>query len=126
MCYLLLFFATGVGTLSTVGCETSRTRPGVSETGGYFEWFAPEDQATTWDAAAAAADHLGYTVTGRSRPAEDPWKLTCRDAGANTITLLVEPVNLEATRVAVRIDPGRNESMSQLVLEAVRQQLAKK
>lgn len=106
-----------------VGCAASRTRPGVSESRGTYEWYAPADIATTWDAASDAMRELQYTVTSRSRPEGDAWHLEARDAGSNRIFIGLEPGTLEATRVTVRIEPGHNDSMSQLVLEAIRRHL---
>ena len=117
--FVVLCLTMGLAT----GCESTRTRPGVSESGGTYQWFAPADIARTWDAASEAAAELGYTVTHRHRPDRGDWRLGARDNGANQVTIELKPVSLEATRVAVTIDPGNNDSMSQLVIEAIRKQL---
>jgi len=107
------------------GCQANRSRPGVSESQGTYQWFAPADVRRTWDAASNAAADLGYTVTRRHRPTGGDWLMVCRDAGSNEITINLEPQSLEATRVAVTIEPGQNQSMSLLVIEAIRQRLPK-
>lgn len=109
--------------LAAIGCYPDRSRPGVSAKQGVYERFYAADQATVYDAASDAMDVLGYVVTDRDRPAGATWTLRARDAGANLVTVRVDPGTLESARVAVTIDPGRNDSMSQLVLNVIGDQL---
>jgi len=85
--------------------------------------YASTDQGNTWNASSAAVRELGYVVTRRDRPEGEAWTLETRDTGANYITITIEPGTLEASRITVHIDPGHNDSMSQLVLQAIRRQL---
>ncbi len=106
-----------------VGCYPDRSRPGVSARQGVYERYFPADQAAVYDAASDAMATLGYIVTDRQRFAGSTWQIQARDAGSNRITVAVEPGTLEAARVTVRIDPGRNDSMSQLILNAIDKEL---
>ncbi len=109
--------------LSSVGCQ-NRSRPGVSEPWGRYEHFASASPEQTWDAVEWTMQDLGYTVTQRERFADRPWRLEARDAGSNRIKVTVAGTDAGTSRYTVQVDPGRNDAMSRLILESIRQRVS--
>lgn len=105
-----------------VGCR-SRSRPGVSESGGWYRQAVAASQAGVVSAAERAMDRLGYARENGITSLNGAEVVSALDRQANRIEVRVLPTSGRATVYECRVTPGNNESLSLAVLDAVRKEV---